>query len=48
MEAVPEAELDSIDWEVGNSESRAIELTKQTAVANAVPNDSEAAVVRGT
>ena len=48
MEAVPEAELDSIDWEVGNSESRAAELTKQTAVANAVPNDSEAATVRGT
>lgn len=48
MEAVPEAELDSIDWEVGNGEAHASALAEQAPMANAVPNDSEAATVRGT
>lgn len=48
MEAVPEAELDSINWEVGNGEAHASALAEQAPMANAVPNDSEAATVRGT
>lgn len=48
MEAVPEAELDSIDWEVGNGQPRTVEPAERTGVANAVSNDSEAAIVRGT
>ena len=49
LQSVPAAELDSIDWRVGNgAEAPADMAGSRTSAANAAPDDSETAVLRGT
>ena len=51
MQAVPSANLESIDWKVGGVEpspGTAPPVANQATASSAIPDDSEAALVRGT
>lgn len=48
LQTAPAVNLDSIDWRIGGSESASVSNAGQKASANAVPDDSESAIVRGT
>ena len=47
LQAVPAADLDTIDWKVGGIESAPLTAMGQASAATVVPSDSEAIVVRG-